>query len=44
MKKNNLHLLNNMADDLTIKKFTYGNSTMKAKFDEENGDESCNEL
>jgi hypothetical protein len=36
--ENNLRLANNKADDLTIKKLTYGNPTMKAKFDEENGD------
>jgi hypothetical protein len=38
--ENNLRLANNKADDLTIKKLTYGNPTMKAKFDElsdENG-------
>ena len=33
-----LSLANNKADDLTIKKLTYGNPTMKAKFDEENED------
>ncbi len=32
---NNLRLANNKADDLTIKKLTYGNPTMKAKFDEQ---------
>jgi len=31
---NNLRLANNKADDLSIKKLTYGNPTMKAKFDE----------
>jgi len=31
--ENNLRLANNKADDLTIKKLTHGNSTMKAKFD-----------
>jgi len=31
---NNLRLANNKADDLTIKKLTQGNPTMKAKFDE----------
>ncbi len=36
--ENNLRLANNKADDLTIKKLTYGNPTMKAKFDAENGD------
>ena len=36
--ENNLRLANNKADDLTIKKLTYGNPTMKAKFDEVEGD------
>lgn len=31
--QNNLRLANNKADDLTIKKLTHGNPTMKAKFD-----------
>ena len=31
--ENNLRLANNKADDLTIKKLTQGNPTMKAKFD-----------
>jgi hypothetical protein len=31
----NLRLANNKADDLTIKKLTHGNPTMKAKFDEQ---------
>lgn len=31
--ENNLRLANNKADDLTIKKLTYGNSTMKDKFE-----------
>lgn len=31
--ENNLRLANNKADDLTIKKLTHGNPTMKAKFD-----------
>lgn len=31
--ENNLRLANNKADDLTIKKLTYGNPTMGAKFD-----------
>jgi hypothetical protein len=31
--ENNLRLANNKADDLTIKKLTYGNKTMKAQFD-----------
>lgn len=29
---NNLRLANNKADDLTIKKLTHGNPTMKEKF------------
>ncbi len=33
MRRNNLLLANNKADALTIKKLTYGNPTMKAKFD-----------
>ena len=32
--ENNLRLANNKADDLSIKKLTQGNPTMKAKFDE----------
>ncbi|MBN2279328.1 MAG: DUF2130 domain-containing protein [Candidatus Marinimicrobia bacterium] len=32
--ENNLRLANNKAEDLTIKKLTSGNPTMKAKFDE----------
>jgi len=36
--ENNLRLANNKADDLTIKKLTYGNPTMKAKFNEQDGD------
>lgn len=32
--ENNLRLANDKADDLTIKKLTTGNPTMKAKFDE----------
>ena len=34
--ENNLRLANNKAGELTIKKLTYGNQTMKAKFDELN--------
>ena len=34
---NNLRLANNKAEDLTIKKLTHGNPTMKAKFDELSG-------
>ena len=37
---NNLRLANNKADDLTIKKLTHGNPTMKAKFDELSNDKS----
>ena len=32
--ENNLRLANDKADDLTIKKLTHGNPTMKAKFEE----------
>ena len=32
--ENNLRLANNKADDLTIKKLTYGNPTMKTRFDD----------
>ena len=32
--ENNLRLANEKTDDLSIKKLTYGNPTMKAKFDE----------
>lgn len=38
--ENNLRLANNKADDLTIKKLTHGNPTMKAKFDEVSKDKS----
>ena len=34
--ENNLRLANNKAEELTIKKLTHGNSTMRAKFDELN--------
>ncbi len=34
--ENNLRLANEKTDDLTIKKLTHGNPTMKAKFDELN--------
>lgn len=34
--ENNLRLANNRADDLTIKKLTHGNPTMKEKFNEQN--------
>ncbi len=37
--ENNLRLANNKADDLTIKKLTHGNPTMKAKFYELNKSE-----
>jgi hypothetical protein len=33
---NNLRLANNKAEDLTIKKLTYNNPTMKEKFDDLN--------
>lgn len=36
LSANNLRLANNKAEDLTIKKLTYGNPTMKAKFDKQN--------
>ncbi len=36
---NNLRLANNKAEDLTIKKLTHGNPTMKARFDELNGNQ-----
>lgn len=36
--ENNLRLANNKAEDLTIKKLTHGNPTMKAKFDALSGD------
>jgi hypothetical protein len=32
--ENNLRLANNKAQDLTIKKLTYGNPTMQEKFEE----------
>ena len=32
--ENNLRLANNRAEDLTIKRLTRGNPTMKQKFDE----------
>ena len=32
--ENQLRLANQKADDLTIKKLTYGNPTMKSKFDD----------
>lgn len=37
--QNNLRHANNKADDLTIKKLTHGNPTMKSKFDEARKDE-----
>jgi hypothetical protein len=36
--ENNLRLANNKAEDLTIKKLTHGNPTMKTRFDELNED------
>ena len=35
--ENNLRLANDKAEDLTIKKLTHGNPTMKEKFDELSG-------
>jgi len=32
--ENNLRLANNKAEDLTVKRLTRGNPTMKAKFEE----------
>jgi hypothetical protein len=40
--ENNLRLANEKADDLTIKKLTHGNPTMKAKFDELNNNNDNN--
>ena len=37
---NNLRLANNKTEDLTIKKLTHGNPTMKAKFEEAKGGNS----
>ena len=37
--ENNLRLANDKTEDLTIKKLTHGNPTMKAKFDELKNDE-----
>ena len=34
--ENNLRLANNKAEDLTIKKLTYNNPTMKEKFNKNN--------
>jgi hypothetical protein len=36
--ENNLRLANNRADELTIKKLTHGNPTMKSKFDQLSND------
>lgn len=42
--ENNLRLANNKAEDLTIKRLTRGNPTMKAKFSElSNGDKTIEE-
>ena len=43
--ENNLRIANNKAEELTIKKLTYQNPTMKAKFDEarKTADETVNE-
>ena len=35
--ENNLRLANKKADDLTIRKLTWGNKTMKTAFDEARG-------
>jgi hypothetical protein len=40
--ENNLRLANDKADDLTIKKLTHGNPTMKAKFDALSGEPGLN--
>lgn len=42
--ENNLRLANNKAEDLTIKKLTRGNPTMKAKFDKARELENCEVL
>lgn len=42
--ENNLRLANEKTEDLTIKKLTHGNLTMKAKFDELSDKKSDNEL
>lgn len=42
--ENNLRLANEKTEDLTIKKLTHGNPTMKAKFDELSDKKSDNEL
>ena len=42
--ENNLRLANEKTDDLTIKKLTHGNPTMKAKFDELTDKKSENDL
>jgi hypothetical protein len=39
--ENNLRLANDKADNLTIKRLTRGNPTMKAKFDEARRDEQA---
>lgn len=41
---NNLRLANNKAEDLTIKKLTHGNPTMKEKFDDLSDKKSDNNL
>ncbi len=38
--ENNLRLANNKAEELTIKKLTHGNPTMRAKFDELEDDDT----
>lgn len=42
--ENNLRLANEKTEDLTIKKLTHGNPTMKAKFDELSDKKSDNDL
>jgi hypothetical protein len=39
LSENNLRIANDKTEDLTIKKLTHGNPTMKAKFDELKKDE-----
>jgi hypothetical protein len=42
--EDNLRLANKKADELTIKRLTYNNPTMKQKFEEARQDESVTEL
>lgn len=41
--ENNLRLANDKAEDLTIRKLTYGNPTMKKAFEEARIVEECSE-